>query len=259
MQLVTLGTGTMVPTRNKKSSGYLVKNKGDFLLLDCGEGVFGRLLNLNIDYFKIHNIVISHTHTDHIGDFMPLIHAQFVEGLYHPKRKRRKPLNIIGPKRFKKSFELLRKVMWPEPNEYMPIKIYEQPKLLRKESFKIQTMPVEHTPWFNAIAMAVYGAKKKLVYSGDVYKSILNSKKFIDLCNNADLLIIDTGKPVGHFEGGHLNPYEAGLLATKCKVKHLVLTHLKEGKDKPSEVIKDCRKTYKGKLILAKDLLKINI
>lgn len=259
MQLITLGTGTMVPTKNKKSSGYLIKNKGDFLLLDCGGGVFGRLLNLNIDYFKIHNIFISHTHTDHIGDFMPLIHAQFVEGLYHPERKRKKVLNIIGPRGFKKVFKLLRHLIWPEPNEKMPIKIYEEPKDLRKGRFKIRTIPVEHTPWFNAIAIGVYSDRKKFVYSGDIYKSVLNSRRFINLCSNADLLLVDTGKPVSHFEGGHLNPYEAGLLATKCKVKHLVLTHLKEGKDKPSEVIKDCRKTYKGKLTLAKDLLKINI
>lgn len=259
MQLITLGTGTMVPTKNKKSSGYLIKNKGDFLLLDCGEGVFRRLMDLNIDYFKIHNIVISHTHTDHIGDFMPLIHAQFVEGIYHPNKKRKKFLNIIGPKRFKKAFKSMRSVMWPEPNEYMPIKIYEQPKLLRKESFKIKTIPVEHTPWFNAIAISISIGKNKIVYSGDVYKSVLKSKKFIDLCENVDLLIIDTGKPVGQFEGGHLNPYEAGLLASKCKVKHLILTHIKEGKNKPSEIIKDCRKTYKNRLTLAKDLLKINI
>jgi len=259
MELIILGSGTMVSTKTRKSSGYLIKTGNKFLLLDCGEGVFSRLLDLNIDYFKINNIVISHTHTDHIGDLMPLIHAQFVEGIYFSNRKRKKILNVMGPKGFKKSFKLLRQVMWPEPNENVPMKIYEAPRLFSDGNFKIKTMPVRHTQWFGAIATAVYDGKKKFVYSGDVYKSILNSKKFIAFAIQADLLLLDAAKPVGQFEGQHLNPYEAGLLANKCKVKHLILTHLKEGFNKPSEIINDCRRAYNGKLTLAKDLLKFKL
>jgi len=249
----------MVPTKNKKSSGYLLKKGDKFLLLDCGDGIFRRLQDLRVDYFKINIILISHTHTDHIGDFMPLIHAQFVEGLYHPEKKRKQALNVIGPKGFKDAFNSLRKVMWPEPNEEMDIEIYEQPKILKAEGFTIKTISVEHVPWFNAIAAAVYEGKKKLVYSGDINKKVLLSGKFIDLARNADILLMDTGKPVGQVEGNHANPYEAGLFAQKHNIKHLILTHIKDGKDKIADIVKDCRKAYKGKLTIGKDLLRIKI
>jgi ribonuclease BN (tRNA processing enzyme) len=57
---------------------------------------------------------------------------------------------------------------------------------------------------------------------------------------------------------GHLTPSEAGRIATMARVKKLLLIHFY-----PEALRKDiageCRKAYKGELILGRDMLTVSI
>ncbi|WP_026911292.1 MBL fold metallo-hydrolase [Patulibacter minatonensis] len=55
-------------------SGYLVEEDGYTLLLDCGNGVFGKL-RAHMDYVDLDACVISHCHADHTLDLVPYSYA----------------------------------------------------------------------------------------------------------------------------------------------------------------------------------------
>ncbi len=55
-------------------SGYLVEDGGTSVLLDCGNGVFGKLRE-RIDYVDVDAVVITHVHADHFIDLVPFSYA----------------------------------------------------------------------------------------------------------------------------------------------------------------------------------------
>jgi len=112
---------------------------------------------------------------------------------------------------------------------------------------------VEHNP--ESIAFRITGAGgRSVVYSGDTDYS----ENLIELSKNADLLICESALPDDYRIKGHLTPSLAGAIATRAGVKKLVLTHFYPECDK-TDIELECRKTYAGQLVLAEDLMQIEI
>ena len=66
-KIIMLGTGNGV-TMDLYNTCFIIQNDNGNFLVDTGGGVelLKRLKQVNIDYKEIHNIFISHSHTDHI-------------------------------------------------------------------------------------------------------------------------------------------------------------------------------------------------
>jgi len=92
-----------------------------------------------------------------------------------------------------------------------------------------------------------------LVYSGDTD----DCPELVDLARGADLLICESAFPDDQKMPGHLTPSLAGAIATKAGVGKLVLTRFYPKCD-GVDIKAQCRLTYDGPLILAKDLLTID-
>jgi len=78
------------------------------------------------------------------------------------------------------------------------------------------------------------------------------------LARGADLLICESALPDDLKVEGHLTPSRAGKIAAKADVRKLVLTHFYPECDQV-DVEKECRKTFGGPLILAEDLMRIEV
>jgi len=78
------------------------------------------------------------------------------------------------------------------------------------------------------------------------------------LSKDADLLICESALPDELKVKGHLTPSLAGEIAKRANVRKLVLTHFYPECDQ-ADVKKECRKTYSGPLVLAEDLMTIDI
>lgn len=257
MELLILGSGTMELTKARHPAAYLIKVGGELILLDCGHGTLARMVDVGIDYHKINYIGISHTHTDHVADLMPIVHSQFVAGIFDEKKRRRKKLYIYGPVGIGKAWQKLREVMWPEPHEAIVMEVEAcTSNRFSFPRFALQTLAVKHTDFFNSIAFKVISGRKSLVYTGDLNPN-QPFRNLIEFSKKNDVLIIDTGRPLG-FRGNHLTPAEAGQLASQAQVKHLVLTHLLD-QDSEDKIRADLKQTYRGKVTLAKDLMRIKI
>ena len=78
------------------------------------------------------------------------------------------------------------------------------------------------------------------------------------MSKNTDLLILECSFPDNEKVEGHLTSSLCGRIAAKANVKKLVLTHFYPECDKV-DIKKQCSKEFDGKIILAKDFMKINV
>ena len=84
-KLTFLGTSGSVLTKERMCAGILFDDK----LLDVGFGVLTNLIRSGKKLDSISDLYISHTHSDHIGDFTGLVWAMAMEG-------RTKPLRVVS-------------------------------------------------------------------------------------------------------------------------------------------------------------------
>ena len=78
------------------------------------------------------------------------------------------------------------------------------------------------------------------------------------IAQGADVLICESAFPDEMKVPGHLTPSLAGEIASQAGVRKLVLTHFYPECDRV-DVSAQCRKTYGGPLVLAEDLLEIQV
>src|SRR5919107_1983974 len=74
MQVTVLGKSPSWQDAGGACSGYLVQEGACNLLLDCGNGVFGKL-RTQLDYTSVDAVVLSHLHADHFLDLVPFSYA----------------------------------------------------------------------------------------------------------------------------------------------------------------------------------------
>lgn len=73
MQLHFLGRGNSSNVKEGNTSAYFIENQHLFLI-DCGETTFTKLLLLKkLENIKEIHIMITHTHSDHIGSLSSLL------------------------------------------------------------------------------------------------------------------------------------------------------------------------------------------
>jgi ribonuclease BN (tRNA processing enzyme) len=213
-----------------------------------------RLLEADTTIFDLTCIFYSHFHPDHTAELVPLLFAT----KYPDGGRRQEPLTIVAGRGFSDFFARLKAVYgsWIELAPGL-LEIVELDNIsgdsCRFEDFTVNTAPVEHNQ--ESIAYRITSAEgHSIVYSGDTDYS----ENLIDLAKSADLLICESAMPDSMQAKGHLTPSLAGEIAARARVGKLVLTHFYPECDQV-DIEQECRKTYSGPLMLAEDMLRINI
>ena len=117
-----MGSGTMVPSNKRNSSGVLVEYENTCSMVDFGYGSMHNLLTKGLTYHDIDRIYFTHNHPDHICDLVPFLFAS-----RYPKDPRIKDLEIIAGPGFKRFFDTLMQAYkgWLIPTTYK-VEIFEQ-------------------------------------------------------------------------------------------------------------------------------------
>ncbi len=252
MKITILGSGTCVPSLVRSSCSILVQIEDANLLFDSGAGTMRRLLRAGVTIDEISYLLFSHLHPDHTGEFVPFLFST----KYPESYSRRTPFTIVAAKGFRDFYEKL-KGAYGEWIELKPglMNIEELdnhgPGHLDCGLFDVDSLPVNHTDQSLAYRITTTDGTS-VVFSGDT-----------DLCDNlvtlakdADILICESALPDEMKVPGHLTPSLAGEIASRAGVKKLVLTHFYPECD-AVDLSAQCRKTYKGDLVLAEDLMEI--
>ncbi len=253
MILHILGSGTCVPYERRGSSGYAVKLPKSTILLDCGNGTTWKLGKIGINYLEVDHIFLSHFHPDHTADLIPFLFAtRYAFGSPYGSR-REKPLHIWGAKGFKNFFSALTNAYdgWIMPDS-LTIQEIEEEKM-RFDDFILTVRKVPHIE--SSFAYRIESEGKSLVYSGDTDFS----ESLIELAKDADTLIIECALPGDEIKvKGHLTPNEVVKIVNESIPKKVIVTHLYPICDQWN-VIDKIRKQVKADVILAEDLMKVEI
>jgi ribonuclease BN (tRNA processing enzyme) len=253
-RITILGSGTCVPSLKRNPCSFLMQTGADNLLFDCGPGVMRRMLEVGVSIFEISHLVISHFHPDHIGEL-----ASFLFALKYPAPPpRQRRLTIIAGNGFRTFFDNLKGVYghWIQLSDdrFSIVEMNtEQSEHRQFASFAITSMPVAHRP--ESLAFRITDAAGKvLVYSGDT--DVCDS--LVRIAADADVMICESAFPDERKVEGHLTPSLAGRIAQKAGVQRLVLTHFYPVCDH-ADVENQCRSTYSGEVVLAKDFMTLTL
>lgn len=239
MILTILGCGTIVAKKPcARCSGYLIDNR---LLIDCGPGIWHALCNNKTGIQRIEAVLLSHFHVDHTSDLDAIIMTQYLL-----KRHTKGSLVIAGPPGLLQWYNQLTKLAGQWINEFDSnlIEISEEEEIL---SYNIQARFTKHTE--NSVCYRITNKSNKTIFfSGD---SDFN-ENLIMMATDSDIAIIEASNTEETKVEGHLTPQLAAEIASRARVKKLVLTHMyPEVKD--HDAIRSVSKIYEGEVKVARE------
>ena len=184
MDLYFLGRGAAFNPKEGNNSAYFIENNKLFLI-DCGESIYERIeLNGILDNIDEINVLITHTHSDHIGSIGSLI--------MHCFYKLHKPLNIIIPMNAKYLTKIENIIDGFDCDKEMYNFVNEKEYDNKYESFKnIRFIETKHRGSLACYSILFNTENGLIYYSGDTCE-IENLKKLIQNGEQIDKIYIDT-------------------------------------------------------------------
>jgi ribonuclease BN (tRNA processing enzyme) len=233
LRITVLGKSPSWQDAGGACSGYLIETERTKVLLDCGNGVFGKLRQ-RADYTELDGVIISHLHADHFLDLVPYAYALIYsprqqpvpvhtwEGTDNPARPR-----LVAPPG---AVETFRRVVGAWGNDDLiesafRIEEYSPGDRVELGDISASFHPVPHFVETFAVRIGSEGSGD-LVYSADTRPG----DEIIAAARGADLLIIEGTLPRPERTGhrGHLTPEEAGEHAQRAGAKRVVITHISD-------------------------------
>ncbi|MGB6949471.1 MAG: MBL fold metallo-hydrolase [Methyloceanibacter sp.] len=90
LHILICGTGSPMPDLTRASACAAVIAGGHVVIIDTGPGSWAKLAATNVPAAKIDTVLLTHLHSDHIGDLGELATQSWLGG-------RTVPLNVYGP------------------------------------------------------------------------------------------------------------------------------------------------------------------
>ncbi len=254
IHVTVLGSGTCVPSLTRSACAVLMTVGTSHLLFDIGPGSMRRLLEAGVHVQDLSHVFISHFHPDHTGELAPLIFAN----KYPDAERRRRPLTLMGGPGFRDFMARLEGVYgdWIRLADGMLPVVEAAPAdgfSHTAEGWSVETMPVHHNPESVAFRVSM-DQGPAVVYSGDTDYS----ENLVALAREADLLICEAARPDEDPVRGHLTPSLAGRMAAEAGARQLMLTHFYPDCENV-DLVAQCRRTYAGPVLLARDLMSLEV
>ncbi|MGB3542169.1 ribonuclease Z [Rubrivirga sp.] len=139
--VVPLGVGSAIPTRDRHLAGTIVRREGRSVLFDCGEGSQLQLVRGNLTRGRLDAICITHLHGDHVYGLPGLLSTLSLLERDHP-------LTIIGPAGLEAVIEAmpgLRRDRFRFPVSFVALEDgFEHETVYQDEHVTIEARPIEH-------------------------------------------------------------------------------------------------------------------
>jgi ribonuclease BN (tRNA processing enzyme) len=220
MHLTVLGAGPAYTDRpDAAGAAYLIKEGETCLLLDLGQGTFTRLF-AHVDPVRLDAVLVSHLHTDHFIDLVPLRHYLRYE--FEPPRR----VRVIGPSALGTRIDALH----AEPGFAAAALDCDVPGTTPGQigAMWVEARRVAHTD--ESYAIRVAGREGPgLVYSGDCG----SASDLAPLIHPGDTLLTEVTFGPGPVPAGvlHLDGRAVGELAAATNPGRILLTHVLAGRD----------------------------
>lgn len=175
IEVTLLGTGSPLPDADRAGPATLVRAGGQTFLVDCGRGVQMRLAAAGSSAGALTALLLTHLHSDHIGDLGDLIITRWIS-TFVPDPV---PFQIIGPpgtadvvdavvKAF--SFDIgYRLAHHPDLTGPPAIEVHEYTDgvVWEGDGVTVRAAPTDHRPVAPTIGFRVEHGESSVVLAGD--------------------------------------------------------------------------------------------
>jgi len=250
MEITIVGSGTGVPSLKRCSPCVVVRVGKNLLLFDSGPGSLRKMLEAGIIYNDVTAAHYTHTHVDHVNDLAQLLFTSKYDE--HPRTE---PLLITGPPGFRDFYNKLVSLYGDQiVSDKYELAIEEMSKFEHEYGdYRLVSRPMLHMVPCTGYRIEEAGGGC-VAYTGDTD----DCEGALELAKGADILITEAALPPKSQMKGHLEPEVAGRIAREAGVNTLVITHLYPVCDR-YDTEAEVRKSYGGNLLIAEDLLHLDL
>jgi len=279
-RVILLGTkgGPRVGEAGRSNPSTLVVINDVPYLIDCGYGVSKRLITANVALDRLRYLFITHHHSDHNLEFGPLIYNTWITGLpahidaYGPTGLAKMAADFFNYLKFDIDTRIVDEGR-TDPRKLVTVHEFNNAGVVMvNDDVKVSACLVRHPPIKQAFAYRFDAKDRSVVISGDT----AYAPELAEFAKGADVLVHEVMYLPGieallqrlpnakrlreHLMAAHTLPEDVGKIATQAGVKTLVLSHFVPGDDASitdQQWAEGARKTFKGQVIVGKDLMEI--
>jgi len=292
--LVTLGTsGGPLPRPGRTQSSNLLVVNGTPYLIDAGDGATRRIVRAGYDFRKVGKVFITHPHSDHTNGLATLLASQWEYQRREPTDVYGYGVEalVAGAIAYLTPNAEIR---WSEGKRTKMSDVFKghdvAPGMVWQDA-NVRVTAVENTHFnfapdspgagkYRSYSYRFDTPGRSIVFTGDTGPS----KALTELAKGADVLVTevtvvddviavmkkngnwDTKTAdekegwIRHMKEEHVRPEEVGQMAAAAGVKTVVMTHFSpsvDPKDDLKRYVAAARRFYAGRIVLAKDLMKL--
>ena len=293
LHVVLCGTGSPLQDASRAAACVAIIAGGEFILVDTGPGSWRKTVANNLPAQSLSAILLTHFHSDHIGDLGEALVQSWIAGRIHK-------INVYGPPGveqvvagFTQAYSLDTSYrVQHHGDEWMPRvgagAIAQPVRLARNDAaalaferngLKVTAFKVEHDPASPAYGYRFEYRGRVVVISGDTSKSANLARHAM----GADILIHDVlaknllQMAASNFDQAgnrrraklardimtyHTSPLEAAEIAASAKVETLVFTHMVPPPSSPQieqAFLRGVSDVFKGKVVLGTDGMRFDL
>ncbi|HEY3556689.1 MAG TPA: ribonuclease Z [Kribbella sp.] len=296
-ELVVLGTGSQVPSRERTQNGYFLRWDDEGFLFDPGEGSQRQMIFAGVAAGAITRLCVTHFHGDHCLGVPGVVQRLSLDGVPHPVHAHypASGQTYFTRLRYAASFferaELLEEPV--EEDGLLSVGSFGQLWARRLEhpidSFGYQLIEPDGRRMLpdrlaeygvtgpavgrlqRAGSLEVDGRTVRLedvseVRRGQRFAFVMDTRlceNVLRLADGADLLVIESTYLSSEADlarrFGHLTARQAARVAAECGVRKLVLTHFSQRYLEPDRFYDEASKEFSGEVVVASDLSRISV
>jgi len=242
MRLTVLGTGSAMATLGRTQTGLLLEGVGDgnaTVLIDCGSGV---LKALGPHHESLDAVLLTHHHTDHVADLVPLLKARWLADAG--------TVPVLGPPG---TATLLEDLL--VAHEYLRDRVAYDVREVGPPAFDVVGTTVQASETRHSGASLAYRVGDRLAFSGDTEAD----PELARWADGVDVLVHDCSFPDGVEVSNHPTSEQLGAALAGHDFGTVLLTHLYPHADgREDELVASVSEQYDGEVRVARDGLSVD-
>ncbi|MFA9273966.1 MAG: MBL fold metallo-hydrolase [Candidatus Aquirickettsiella gammari] len=281
MRLILLGTaGGPTPKKNRAAPAQIILIDGEAYVVDCGNGVAQQIVKAGIKLSAVRHVFLTHHHSDHNADYGNLMLLAWAADLDHridtygPAPIKRMTQQFLALNAFDIKTRIQDEGRRPLKQWIYPHELKSDGLVMQNQQVKVTAAQVVHPPVTPSFAYRFEHQGKSIVISGDTSYS----DSLVRLAQGADMLVHEimhtpsldqllatepnATRLKEHLLASHSTAEQVGRVATKAKVKKLVLSHFVPGGYPyldDSVWLNAVRPYFDGEIIVGSDLIEIQV